>query len=108
MKSTTLLVLGMAGALACGGSYAGTYLCTTDAGDVSTLSCSKAPRDERAYGPAAEQPVVPSYSFLSSRQVAAVAAEHAAARETASAQRRSSPQPSLATGPARSRSDGTD
>jgi hypothetical protein len=108
MKAILLFVLGMASALAYGVSYAGTYLCTVDSADVSSLSCKKAPRDERPYGPAAEQPVVPPSAFVSSRQIAAAAAQHAPARETASAQRRSSPQPSLATGPARSASDGTD
>jgi hypothetical protein len=95
MTSKTLLAFGVAGALACGASTAATYVCTKDPLDVSSLSCAKAPRDDRAYGPAAEQPVVPSSASVAYSRMVAGARQDSPSTQTASAFR-PAPPPSLA------------
>ena len=75
MKGNTLLAVGVAGALAWGASSAATFLCTKDPSDVSSLSCAKAPPEERVYGPSAEPSVVPSSAFVEYYLMAAAAAE---------------------------------
>ena len=106
MTSKTLLAFGVAGALACGASTAATYVCTKDPLDVSSLSCAKAPPDERAYGPAAEQSVISSSASVAYSRMVAGARQDSPPTQTASALRRA-PPPSLATyNPARTEGDG--
>jgi hypothetical protein len=98
----------VAGALACSASTAATYVCTKDPLDVSSLSCAKAPRDERAYGPAAEQSVVPPSAFVAYSLMVAGAKPDSLPTETASARPRTAPLPSLATySPARTDGNGS-
>jgi len=95
MKPKTLLALGVAGALSCSASTAETYLCTKDPADPSSLSCAKAPRDDRPYGPGAEQSIVPSSAIVAYSLMVAGAGQDSPA--TASARLRTAPPPSLAT-----------
>ena len=96
MKRKILLAIGMGAALAWGASTAATYVCTKDPQDVSSLSCEKAPREDRAYGPAAEQSVVPSSASAGYSLMVAGARDNSPT-ETASARLRTAPPPSLAT-----------
>ena len=106
MTSKTLLAFGVAGALACGASTAATYGCTKDPVDLSSLSCAKAPPDERAYGPAAEHSVVSSSASVAYSRMVAGARQDSPPTQTASA-RRPAPPPSLANyNPARTDGDG--
>ena len=106
MTSKTLLAFGVAGALACGASTAATYVCTKDPLDVYSLSCAKAPPGERAYGPAADQPVVSSSASVAYSRMVAGARQDSPPTQTATAFR-PAPLPSLATyNPARTDGDG--
>ena len=96
MKANTLLALGMAGALVCGASTAATYVCTKDPLDVSSLSCAKAAPDDRAYGPAAEQPMVPPPASAAYSSMVAGARRNSQPTETASALLGTARPPSLA------------
>jgi hypothetical protein len=87
MKANILPVLGVACALACSAASGATYLCTKDPADVSSLSCTKAPRDDHVYSPGAEQSVLPSSATVGYSVMVARAVQDSA-HETAMAQRR--------------------
>jgi hypothetical protein len=98
MNTNALLALGMAAALAWGAAPAATYLCTRDPADPSSLVCEKAPRDERPYGPAAEQSVVPPSAIVAySLMVGDAASDPVAIAAPTPARPGAAPPPSLAT-----------